>query len=262
MNIYQYINTANAFLSGNYGLKHCQTITIEDIEKVYNRTTIISVNGDSKTIKGVKQGYLTGILYLFPGKAIMNVCPFASQGCLAACLVSAGRGRFYSVTRARIVKTLAYINDIDRFRLALDKSVAHLIRKAIRDNLTPVIRLNGTSDLLIERVYSQLLLKYSNIQWYDYTKNYTRFKKPLPANYHLTFSLSETNELHAREVLELGHNVAVVFRKELPIEYMGYPVINGDESDLRFLDGNNVVVGLTAKGKAKIDDTGFVKDIA
>jgi hypothetical protein len=36
-------------------------------------------------------------------------------------------------------------------------------------------------------------------------------------------------------------------------------VFNGDDSDLRFLDPKNVIVGLYAKGKAKSDTTGFVK---
>ena len=35
-------------------------------------------------------------------------------------------------------------------------------------------------------------------------------------------------------------------------------VVNGDESDLRFLDPRNSIVGLKAKGKAKKDTTGFV----
>ena len=45
----------------------------------------------------------------------------------------------------------------------------------------------------------------------------------------------------------------------MPARYMGLPVFNGDESDLRFLDPKGVVVGLYAKGKAKKDTTGFVK---
>ena len=55
-----------------------------------------------------------------------------------------------------------------------------------------------------------------------------------------------------------GMNVAVVFRKELPATYLGRKVINGDETDLRFLDEKNVIVGLKAKGKAKKDTSGFV----
>jgi hypothetical protein len=34
--------------------------------------------------------------------------------------------------------------------------------------------------------------------------------------------------------------------------------VDGDEDDLRFLDPNNVVVGLVEKGLAKKDNTGFV----
>jgi hypothetical protein len=55
----------------------------------------------------------------------------------------------------------------------------------------------------------------------------------------------------------MGGNVAVVFDK-LPSTWKGYPVINGDESDLRFLDPKNVIVGLKAKGKGKKDASGFV----
>jgi hypothetical protein len=39
-------------------------------------------------------------------------------------------------------------------------------------------------------------------------------------------------------------------------------VIDGTETDLRFLDPNNVVVGLKANGKAKKDVSGFVVQIA
>lgn len=58
-------------------------------------------------------------------------------------------------------------------------------------------------------------------------------------------------------VAAAGMNVAAVF-KEVPFTYMGRPVINGDETDLRFLDPKGVIVGLKAKGKAKKDTTGFV----
>ena len=81
----------------------------------------------------------------------------------------------------------------------------------------------------------------------------------LPSNYSLTFSRSETNETQCLEVLKRGGNVAVVFRsKALPTHWNGFKVINGDENDLRFLDPKGVVVGLTAKGKAKTDTSGFV----
>jgi hypothetical protein len=55
-------------------------------------------------------------------------------------------------------------------------------------------------------------------------------------------------------------NVAVVFAgNDLPTEWNGKPVIDGDTDDLRFLDPQGVIVGLRAKGKAKYDTSGFVK---
>jgi hypothetical protein len=54
---------------------------------------------------------------------------------------------------------------------------------------------------------------------------------------------------------------AAVFRDRLPAQFMGRKVINGDESDLRFLDDKNVIIGLKAKGRARHDKTGFVFDI-
>ena len=60
------------------------------------------------------------------------------------------------------------------------------------------------------------------------------------------------------KVLRLGGNVACVFRNELPKTWQGYKVINGDETDLRFLDDKNIIVGLVEKGLAKKDETGFV----
>ena len=47
--------------------------------------------------------------------------------------------------------------------------------------------------------------------------------------------------------------VAVVFKNGLPTEFDGYKVINGDDTDLRFLDDTGIIVGLNAKGSAKKD---------
>ena len=56
----------------------------------------------------------------------------------------------------------------------------------------------------------------------------------------------------------MGANVACVFRDGLPKTWQGREVIDGDETDLRFLDGQNKIVGLVEKGLAKKDETGFV----
>ena len=102
---------------------------------------------------------------------------------------------------------------------------------------------------------------FPDVQFYDYTKNYLRFDKVLPSNYHLTFSRSETNEAKSLELLKRGFNVAMVFDK-LPTEYQGFEVINADNDDLRFLDPKGVICGLkykkmTGKGGAEKNKVAF-----
>jgi hypothetical protein len=224
---------------------------------------LLSVDTNAKTVKGQKRGFMTGILYLAPGKlsGLINVCPNASVACDNLCLYFAGRGAFNSVQQARTAKTIFYVKDRENFLATLKENVTAVIRKAKAKRMTPVIRLNGTSDIGWERY--TVIQAFKTTRFYDYTKSFARMISfldgKLPSNYSLTFSRSETNETQCLEVLNRGGNVAVVFRsKTLPTHWNGFPVINGDENDLRFLDPKGVVVGLTAKGKAKTDTSGFV----
>jgi len=224
--------------------------------------SLLSVDTNAKTVKGQRKGYLTGILYLAPGKlsGLINVCPNASIACDNLCLYYAGRGAFNSVQKARTAKTIFYVKDREAFLATLKENVTAVIRKAKAKRMVPVIRLNGTSDIGWERY--TVIQAFKKTRFYDYTKSFARMTAfldgKLPSNYSLTFSRSETNESQCLEVLKRGGNVAVVFRNELPTHWNGFPVINGDENDLRFLDPKGVVVGLTAKGKAKTDTSGFV----
>lgn len=251
------IDKANQTLTDLYGPKHAKPINWQDVDAVYARN-VLSVQADAKTKKGSSQGYLTGILYFAPAKLSgIEVCPARSKGCTAACLFSAGRGRFYSVTRARIVKTLAFHLDRQRFVDTIKKSIASLKTKAKNKNMIPVVRLNGTSDLPWDR-FTDIIQTFSDVQFYDYTKIKSRIKDVLPSNYQLTFSLSEENLETAKLALQNKINVAAVFF-EVPKTYQGKPVIDGDKTDLRFLDEQGgFVVGLKAKGLAKKDKSGFV----
>ena len=222
----------------------------------------LSIDTNAKTVKGRKKGYMTGILYLAPANqsGAINTCPHASDGCRAACLYTAGRGAFDSVKNARIKKTLAFVADRGAFVDQLAKDVAFIIRKAKREDMTPCIRLNGTSDLPWENW--GIMQKFPDITFYDYTKNPNRMRRYLagemPANYHLTFSRSESNHAACADIAKRGGNIAAVFTgKELPTEWEGRKVISGDESDLRFTDPQGVWVGLKAKGKARKDQSGF-----
>ena len=219
-----------------------------------------------KTTKGEKLGYLTGILYLAPAKISgFEVCPKRSEGCTQACLYTAGMGAFSNVQLARINKTKMFFEDRDNFLTQLRKDIQALVKKAKKQNMIPAIRLNGTSD--IEWTRFSLMNEFPEIQFYDYTKVLNRLEKERPANYHITFSKNESNDKDCVSALKLGANVAVVFNtkkgKELPESWNGYPVVDGDETDLRFLDPKGgYVVGLRAKGKAKKDVTNFVVHVA
>lgn len=218
-----------------------------------------------KTTKGEARNWLTAIMYLAPydlsGK---QVCGFASKGCASACLNTAGRGVMTPVKKGRLHKTLFWFQFRQEFKDLIAKNLKSGLVKAKNKGMKLCARPNGTSDIPFEKL-TTMMQDNPNIQFYDYTANPYRAiawaKGKLPVNYHLTFSLKEDNIEHAQKVLQAGGNVAVVFRHTLPKTYLGFRVINGDEHDLRFLDDKNVIVGLTAKGKAKKDTTGFVKDI-
>jgi hypothetical protein len=219
----------------------------------------------STNYKTAKNELLTYILYLAPGNISgVNVCPFASPGCLSSCLYSAGRGAFNSVQLARINRTLMFRHDRAKFYLQIANELLKIHDTAIKNEIDIAIRLNGTSDidhLSLLKKYSGIDFLdsfYSNLKFYDYTKNPNIAKKYVNTNYKLTFSRSEINDQHVLDVLNSGGNVAVVFKNEIPANYMGFPVINGDESDLRYYDPKNVIIGLKAKGKAKQDKTNFV----
>ena len=227
---------------------------------------LLSINQDAKTITGLTQGYLTGILYLAPARlgGLKNVCKYSSKACRFLCINQTGRGQFNSVQTARISKTVMLIQDEQSFLANLKINIVALVKKARRNGLQASIRLNGTSDLPWE---SKGIMNASpSVTFYDYTKDPIRMASYLsgkfPSNYSLTFSRSENNEAKCLDVLAKGGNVAVVFRtKELPKTWQGFKVINGDKNDLRFLDPKGVVVGLYAKGKkARNDTSGFVVD--
>ena len=234
-------------------------------------------SADAKTTKGEPLGYLTGILYLAPHKiAGRNVCPNATKGCAAACLYTAGRGKFSNVQEARIAKTKKFFADPKGFVDELRKDILALTRKAAKGGLVPCVRLNGTSDLPWEKLKGTngktLMEEFHDLQFYDYTKSADRIvafvNGEMPANYHLTFSRSEKAGMTTiyAGILRSGGNVASVVNikrgQPLPASSGGTMIIDGDEHDLRFLDPKGCIVGLRAKGEAIKDTSGFVLRVA
>jgi len=225
--------------------------------------------GTSNT-KTAKNSLKTYILYLAPynqnSKGI-NICPKASKGCAAACLFTAGRGKFNNVKNARINRTEYYLQDKERFCLQLAGELIKINKTAQKTGEQVAIRLNGTSDL--DFIY--LLKKYAQLDpfsleqliYYDYTKILGKVKKYInETRYILTFSRAEDNHQDALTALELGANVSAVFNGPIPKTYKGAPVIDGDQSDIVMIYNKGAVLGLKAKGDAKKDSSGFVINTA
>ena len=222
----------------------------------------------STNSKTAKNSIKTFILYLAPhnlNNKGLTLCKDASKGCIASCLYSAGRGKFSNVQNSRINKANYFVTDKKVFLTQLLKEIKKEIKKASDKNEKIAFRLNGTSDidflyLLNKNLNFDIeLLNYDKVYFYDYTKSIARAKRYKDfRNYTLTFSKSETNDKEVKEALNLGINVAAVFKDNLPQKYKGVKVIDGDLSDLEMIKYKNIILGLKAKGDAKKDTTGFV----
>ncbi len=226
-------------------------------------TTLLS-QANHKQEKGA--GFLSVGLTLTPratGRSGRSLCRFATPGCAAACFADYDRMAWPKNKRVAVARTRLLARDPARFFDLLAADLARAHARADRLGVPLVCRLNVVSDVPFEREFPELFTSFPRVQFMDYTKDVVRVLNPKrPPNYHLTFSRSERNESECRRVLEAGGNVAVVFRRPpFPRTLWGYPVINGDRNDLRFLDPSPSIIGLKAKGKgAREDPTGFVLD--
>lgn len=232
--------------------------------------SILSIGSDPKTIKGQKEGYRTAIIYMAPAKnSGFNLCPMSGlAGCEAACLYLAGRGGMSTTQNARLARSALFNTNRAEFIRQLIKELTAFIKSSSKAGFIPVVRLNGTTDIQWENIYidgtgkDTIFTTFPDIQFYDYTKLVRRFNYVLPDNYYLILSYSEANDRYRRMCMEVlikcpDVNLAVV-ADELPDPFLNRSVVDGDKSDLRFLDPPGVIVRLKAKGPARKDMTGFV----
>ena len=230
----------------------------------------------AKAIKAEAFGYLNAINYMAPDKTGLDVgtlCPDSSAGCRSLCLgMYSGQAAMVTdlengtnaVRQSRIAKAQWFISDTQAFMAEVVQHIFAMKRKADRESKALVVRMNGSTDVAWERIRTDngepLPQRFPETQFVDYTKSIRRvLDRKRAANYHLTFSLSETNKAKAEQALAAGFNVAVVFGHGQPETFMGHRVIDGTKHDLRHLDPAPVIVGLDPKGsKAKNDTSGFV----
>lgn len=238
---------------------------VSQAKKLTGLSYIGSVNSSSKIAKGLKYNESTYILYLAPAKLSgYEVCPMRTDECTAACLNESGRNKIdihkNQINKARIKKTKLFFEDREFFMgwliYEIGKEKANAERKGMRFS----VRLNGTSDLdptTFKLDNKNILEWFPDVTFYDYTKISKRFRllEKYP-NYDLTYSFSGYNMMDCFTLLKEGKGrVAMVFEgKQLPTKWSGYNVIDGDAYDMRYLDEENVIVGLKFKKvRNKID---------
>jgi hypothetical protein len=147
------------------------------------------------------------------------------------------------------------------FALQPDLFNRHLIAEITTHHLNYgdrlAIRLNGTSDI----DFSDVINRLPEVQFYDYTKIYARVLINRLPNYDLTYSGSANNAkalaMTARAIKAGYRTVLAVNTAEtkgeykLPSKLGDIPLINMDDTDVRFKDDSNAVGVLKRKGSNK-----------
>jgi hypothetical protein len=238
---------------------------LSQAKKLTGLSYLGSVNSSSKMAKGLKYNESTYIIYLAPAKSSgYEVCPMRTDECTAACLNESGRNKIdihkNQINQARIKKTKLFFEDREFFMGWLIYEIGKEKEKAERSGLRFSVRLNGTSDLdptTFKLDNKNILEWFPDVSFYDYTKVSKRFRLlEKYTNYDLTYSFSGYNMMDCVNLLREGKGrVAMVFEgKQLPTKWSGYDVIDGDAYDMRYLDEQNVIVGLKFKKvRNKID---------
>ena len=218
----------------------------------------ILTRANTKLEKGEKIGVMTTGVSFAPAStvALKTICSHSNKQCVDSCLATSGMGQWHmirkdgshSIADSRALKTIWWERDREGFIVKLKHELKLFQARAERAGMIAACRLNILSDIMWQ-TETDVMQSNKEINFYGYSK-VPAFKN-LPDNYHVTFSRSGTNDKHVKKAIKAGINVAVVFEGNLPKTWRGIPVINGDETDARFLDPKNVIVGLRAKGSAK-----------
>ena len=216
-----------------------------------------------------KSNIKTYPLNLMPADSsgIMNTCPWATKQCKDLCLHTAGNPAWQvNKNSGRTARTYAFKFARAEFMAALAFDIMNKIKNS---DDTVAFRLNTTSDIPWEKQTINVdgkdvfLMEYfKDASFYDYTKGYDRMSnfldKNLPSNYHLTYSLNESNDTEALDVVERGGNVAacVKYKGELPktftLKGIAIRTHNADEHDYRVIDPKFSIAVLAPKGRAKL----------
>ncbi len=197
-----------------------------------------------------------------------TLCAFSVPSCRATCLaIGAGwnAARPDATTKPRLARSIALGREPVAFLAALLAEVRPWTERCRERGITPALRLNVYSDIPWEVVAPEVVAELAGmVRLYDYTKIPGRRVDAARHGYDLTLSYAGPQGAdHARRELAAGGRVAVVFatpgrpdsgwHAPLPSSLDGYPVIDGDRHDARFLEPGGAIVGLRFKQMADRD---------
>jgi len=215
--------------------------------------------GSSMKVEKGSDKFNTYILYLQPADKVSTktLCLFAEKaGCKNPCLIDSGQLGMSVGQNAATKRTILMILRPQWFDNQLLLEIDKAERKAAKDKVPALFRLNGTSDIDFSRIIEQ---RPSSL-FYDYTKILTRVRKNTLANYDLTFSgsmFSEQSRQALRKAVERNHRIAVAFNtKDIKRDALKIPngFMSFDKTDLRHLD--SVGIGtLKRKGSSIAERT-------
>lgn len=223
-------------------------------------TGLSYLGGTTKSVKhrkAGKYGELTYSLYLAPAKTSgYEVCPGRTKECTMLCLNESGMNTMVRndkgdvINDSRITKTKLFFEHRDFFMKWLAYEIKAAQRKANRMTYQFSVRLNNTSDISpldFTLDGKNILEMFPEVQFYEYTKVADRVElMKVYNNYDVTFSYTGYNLTACQFMLLNKIRVAVVF-KNVPENFMGYPVVDGDKYDMRYKDDQAVIVGLKYK---------------
>lgn len=222
----------------------------EGLRGDYYAPLLTAPDGNLKLAKNVAPTYS---LALSPAASSgFNVCGASTPECRKHCVAYSGKGGMPYVQKVRQVRT--------RFLAAKPQAFLTMLVDEIDRAVTKYgqvkVRLNAFSDLAWETLAPWLFERYAEtVTFYDYTKRWDRTE--LPANYLLTYSVSERTSLGDIVYAYVkGANLAVVadvkrgqpMPDKLTVGGYRMTAIDGDKSDDRSIDPRGVVVALRPKG--------------
>jgi hypothetical protein len=142
-----------------------------------------------------------------------NVCPAATPGCIAACVLwFAGRTVTAVVRGAAIARTMLLQFSPAVFHARLDREIEAQERAADAIGARSFVRPNAASD---EDYGPAIAARHPRTTFYDYSKVRQRIRDYLagkfPPNYHVSYSVHENSAFaDVAEFLRAGGNVVVV----------------------------------------------------